>query len=122
VCARQWRDDRFLAIGVDEAATGASGCSIDGLFRILTSLQASLGTSLVGGGNLFWRNAEGQVECGNREEFANAVANKNVTDETCVFDLTVGTVGDWQHSFERKAGASWHARLLSNDLAKREQQ
>ena len=30
VCARDWRDDRFLAIGVDQSTAGASGCSIDG--------------------------------------------------------------------------------------------
>ena len=31
--AREWRDDRFLAVGVDVTAENASGCSIDGLFQ-----------------------------------------------------------------------------------------
>src|SRR5438477_6677729 len=26
-CARDWRDDHFLAIGVDQSTAGASGCS-----------------------------------------------------------------------------------------------
>ena len=30
VCARDWYENQFLAVAVDEAATGASGCSIDG--------------------------------------------------------------------------------------------
>jgi hypothetical protein len=38
VCAREWRDDHFLAIGVDQSTAGASGCSIDGLFRTLQRL------------------------------------------------------------------------------------
>src|SRR5678815_5444615 len=34
-CSRDWREERFLAIAVDQQSTGASGCSIDALFRIL---------------------------------------------------------------------------------------
>ena len=45
VCAREWRDDRFLAVAVNEAATGASGCSIDGLFRSLARIEPVLGTT-----------------------------------------------------------------------------
>ena len=33
--ARDWRDDHFLTIAVDQERAGASGCSIDGLFRTL---------------------------------------------------------------------------------------
>src|SRR5690349_23328787 len=40
-CAREWRDDRFLAIGVDPTKEQASGCSIDGLFRGLQTLERS---------------------------------------------------------------------------------
>ena len=49
VCAREWRDDRFLVIGVDEAATDATGCSIDGLFHVLRDIESLVGTTLVGG-------------------------------------------------------------------------
>ena len=38
-CARDWREDRFLAIGVDVNQENASGCSIDGLFRTLQSFE-----------------------------------------------------------------------------------
>ena len=50
VCARDWRDNRFLAIGVDVNAENASGCSIDGLFRALQQLERTIGSRLVGGG------------------------------------------------------------------------
>ena len=53
-CARDWRDDRFLGIGVDQSTAGASGCSIDALFRVLQDLQGTLGTSLLGGGRVFF--------------------------------------------------------------------
>ena len=45
-CARDWRDDRFLAIAVDVNTENASGCSIDGLFRTLQQLERSIGTRL----------------------------------------------------------------------------
>src|SRR6478609_1375026 len=45
--ARDWRDKRFLTVAVDQSTAGASGCSIDGLYRSLKSLESRLGTSLV---------------------------------------------------------------------------
>ena len=113
VSAQQLRDNRFLAVAVDEAATGASGCSIDAFFRLLGSLEREIGTSMIAGGRVFWRNPNGQVEQGTRQEFA-AVAKGGVVDsDTPVFDLTVQTVGDWRQRFEVPAGASWHARLIA---------
>ena len=59
--AREWRDDRFLAIGVDPTAEQASGCSIDGLFRGLRELERELSTTLVAGGRVFYRDGSGSV-------------------------------------------------------------
>jgi hypothetical protein len=49
VCARDWRDGRFLVVGVDQRAAGASGCSIDALFHVLQGLEKTLGTTFRGG-------------------------------------------------------------------------
>ena len=46
-CAREWRDARFLIVAVDQRTEGASGCSIDGLFRTLKQLEPVVGTSLL---------------------------------------------------------------------------
>src|SRR5512147_2310971 len=61
-CARDWRDGRFLAIGVDQRSAGASGCSIDALFRILQEMQGSLGATIVGGGRVFYRDEHGVIQ------------------------------------------------------------
>ncbi|MEP6836221.1 MAG: hypothetical protein ABJB74_22720 [Gemmatimonas sp.] len=114
VSARDWRDNRFLAIGVDEAATGASGCSIDGLFRTLQSMQELLGASLMGGGVMFYRDAGGIVQAVDRSRFIDLVRAHEVTADTHVFDLTIDTVGRWQESFEKRAADSWHARVLKS--------
>ena len=72
VCARDWRDKRFLAIGVDVNAENASGCSIDGLFRALQQLERSIGSRLVGGGRVFYRTANG-IETASRDQFVEQV-------------------------------------------------
>jgi len=111
-CARDWRDDRFLAIGVDEAATGASGCSIDGLFHALRDVEATVGTSLVGGSVVFWRDGAGTVSSGDRPSFRAAARAGEIAAHSPVFDTTVINAGDWRHGFERPAADSWHAKLL----------
>ena len=59
-CGRDWRDDRFLTIAVDQSTAGASGCSIDGLYRALRALESAFDTRLLGGGTLFHRDASGE--------------------------------------------------------------
>jgi hypothetical protein len=108
-CARDWRDDRFLAVGVDQSLEGASGCSIDGMFRTLQGLESTLGTTLLGGGRVYWRDADGMVQVSDRDGFAGRVAGDATRP---VFDTTVTTAADWRVRFERPLAESWHARLV----------
>lgn len=110
-CARAWRDDRFLAIGVDQSAAGASGCSIDGLFRVLKRLRESLGANLLPGPRVYWRDDE-RIRTGDRAEFARLARAGAVTAATPVFDPTVTTAAEWRDRFEGAAGERWHATLL----------
>src|SRR6478672_4931225 len=87
-CAREWRDDRFLAIGVDVDAENASGCSIDGLFRTLQQLERAIGSRLVGGGRVFYRTQAG-IDTASREEFVDRVKAGEVGRETPVFDTSI---------------------------------
>ncbi len=109
--ARDWREDRFLAVAVDERAAGASGCSVDGLFRSLRALEPQLGTTLIAGGRVFWRDASGAVQAGDRAGFRRAAAAGAVGPTTPVFDTTVTTAGDWRARFERPLAESWHAQV-----------
>jgi hypothetical protein len=112
VCARDWRDDRFLAVAADEHATGATGCSIDALFRRVSELEAIAGTTLVTSGPVFWRDANGVVQLSERPAFRALGASGDITGSTMVFDTTVLTAGAWRRRFELPAAESWHARLL----------
>jgi len=110
-CARDWRDGRFLAVGVDVAAENASGCSIDGLFRVLQQLEREIGTRLVGGGRVFYRTRSG-VEVASRDEFAARVQEGAIGRETPVFDTSVTTAAAWRTRFEQPAGAGWTSRYF----------
>lgn len=109
--ARDWRDGRFLAVAVDQRTAGASGCSIDGLFRSFRTLEPTLGTSLVAAGRVYWRDAAGRVAGGDRAALRAAAGAGAVGADTPVFDTTVTTAADWRARFERPLAESWHARV-----------
>lgn len=110
--ARSWKHDLFLTIAVDQSTAGASGCSIDGLFRTLKALQPKIGANLLTSGCVFYRAADGTIECTLRETFTELGAAGKVSAATQVFDPTVTSLGEWRARFELKAGESWHAGLL----------
>ena len=110
-CARDWRDDRFLAIGVDVNEENASGCSIDGLFRTLQQLERVIGSRLVGGGRVFYR-ADSAVETTTREDFVSRVKAGRIRRDTPVFDTSLTAAGEWRARFEQPAAQSWAARYF----------
>ena len=110
---RDWREARFLTIAVDQNQAGASGCSIDGLFRTLKSLEQKVGAGIVTSGLIFYRDKKGEIQAVSRDEFGEAGARGEVDADTEVFDLSVTTLGEWRARFSSRAGDSWHSALLS---------
>lgn len=109
--AREWREDRFLVIGIDPTEEQASGCSIDGLFRALQQLQKTIGAQLVGGGRVFYRDATGAAQSISRSEFSDLTAKGTVGPKTPVFDTSVTRLADWKAKFEKPLAESWAASL-----------
>jgi hypothetical protein len=109
---RDWKYGRFLTVAVDQSTAGASGCSIDGLFRTLKALESRLGASLVTSGVVFFRGRKGAIECVGRERFTALGTEGKIGPDTRVFDPTVTTLGEWRARFELNAAQSWHAGLL----------
>lgn len=109
---RDWRYGRFLTVAVDQSTAGASGCSIDGLFRALKLLGPRLGASLVTSGLVFYRDRNGAIQSVDRERFTALAAEGTIQPDTIVFDPTVIVLGEWRARFELEAAQSWHAGLL----------
>ena len=111
--AREWKEDQFLAIGVDPTVEQASGCSIDGLFRGLQALERSLDTRLVAGGRVFYRDAHGKAQLANRAELPTLAAQGTLTDDTPVFDTSLTDAAAWRERFVQPASLTWVASLLA---------
>jgi hypothetical protein len=111
---RDWRYGRFLTVAVDQSTAGASGCSIDGLFRNLKALEPRLGASLVTSGLVFYRDRKGEISSVDRDRFTALSAEGKITGKTTVFDPSVTTLGEWRARFELEASQSWHAGLLKD--------
>lgn len=109
--ARDWREHQFLAITVDPRSADASGCSLDALYRTFKALERDTGTSMLGGGRVFYRDDTGAVQTTDRPGFSVLAAERRVTGATPVFDTSVTTAGDWRTRFETLAAQSWHASL-----------
>jgi hypothetical protein len=112
--AREWRHDRFLAIGVDPTAEQASGCSIDGLFRALQALERALATDLVMGGRVFYRDAKGAPRTAMRNEAPMLLERGEITESTPVFDTTITDAQAYRERFERPARDTWVASLFAS--------
>lgn len=112
-CGRDWRDARFLVIGVDQNATNASGCSIDGLYRKLAEFEKETGASLLSRDGVFYRDTSGGVCSASRDEFARLSSSGAIGAETSVFDTSIRSLGEWRERFELPAAGSWHRALLA---------
>jgi hypothetical protein len=110
--ARELRYDRFLLVGVDEHAAGASGCSIDALTQRLRRLEGELGIALLENAPVLYRDG-GTVHRVPRAEFQALAERGAVTPETIVFDNSVTRVGAVRRGqWETPARASWHGRAF----------
>jgi hypothetical protein len=111
--AREWTEDRFLAIGVDPTVEQASGCSIDGLFRRLQALEGTLATGLVAGGRVFYRDAKGKPQLAERKDVPLLFDRGVISQETPVFDTSVIDARAWRERFVRPARETWVGSLLA---------
>lgn len=111
-CGRDWREGRFLIIGVDQGAT-ASGCSIDGLYRKLAEFEQRTGASLLSRERVYYRGVDGDVCTVSREEFARLSSDGKIGSGTTVFDTSISSLGELRERFELPAAGSWHRALLT---------
>ena len=108
----EWRFGRLLVVAVDQRTAGATGCSIDGLFRVLQTMESEVGATLVGGGRVFYRDSNGEVQSTDRGELKAMAASGALDANSVVFDTSLTDLGTLRSSFERAARKSWAASLL----------
>ncbi len=117
--AWQLEHDRFVIIGADESAVGLSGCSIDSMVRNLKDFDNSTGLNFLGtGGQVFYRDAAGSIQCVDRPAFAHLATQGAIDDQTVVFNNVIGTVGEFRSGrWEVPMRDSWHMDVFGKSLA-----
>ncbi len=105
---REILHDSFLVIAVDKASE-TSGCSIDRMFGLLRNLERDLGVAILDPNRVFARDRGAMT----RDEF------RGTADaDTVVYDTLAERLGDVRGGrWERRAGESWHAKLLGDRLS-----
>lgn len=112
-CARDWREGRFLVVGVDERTAPPSGCSIDAMVNVLKRLERRLDVPLTGHGPVYWRDAEGRIRRAPRGEFGRMAREGEVDLDTPVFDPTLTRMSELRAGeLEKPAAESWHGRAF----------
>ena len=112
---REWREGRFLVIGVDETTAPPSGCSTDSLTGVLKDLGREWGMSFLDRSPV-WYRSDGALVSSTRGEFRSLAEDGKVDLETPVIDLALTrraqlTGGEW----EKPAGLSWHRRAFFSE-------
>lgn len=105
------RMDQFIVLAVDEAAHGASGCSIDGSVRSMKMLGQQLGIDLFDRMWVSFVKATGLISLPLKDLKAAAAAGE-WNEETPVVNTLVPTKGGLDSSFVVPAGTTWLRRYL----------
>src|SRR5207247_9471611 len=93
---------------VIDKTSETSGCSIDRMFGLLRQLERDLGVAILDPNRVFVRHGDGHVSAMTRDEFRAAA-----DPHTVVFDTLAERLGDVRGGrWERRAGESWHSKLL----------
>lgn len=102
---------QFVVLMVDESQAGASGCSIDKSVYFLKQLQSEHGLDLFNRMIFTYKDGE-EVKTADRDQFSQLYAQGLINDETLVFDNLVNTKLDFDQSWMKPLGESWHKRMV----------
>ncbi|WP_400192705.1 hypothetical protein [Hymenobacter sp. B81] len=104
---------QFLVVGLDEAVSEASGCSIDASVRFVRGLEEQLGLRLLAKETLAFLGADGQVQLLERRDLRQAVAEGRLGPQTLYFDNTVARRGQLDGAWPAPAATTWLARYFT---------
>jgi len=108
-------EDRLLVIAAEVPGGGLSGCGIDKSLHTLDAVALELNFAWVGGLDVVFRDAAGQLQTATRSAFRGLSEAGAVEAQTPVVDLAVSRLLDLRRrGIEVPLASSWHARLLAS--------
>ncbi|MCB0706486.1 MAG: hypothetical protein KDC34_14315 [Saprospiraceae bacterium] len=109
--AKVWHK-RFVVLMVDESKAGASGCSIDSSVRFLQKLETQFGIHLFDRTTFLYLTADGKISAASMDEFKEAFAAGEISENTLVFDNLVNTKKAFEQHWQKPLSKSWHRRFV----------
>jgi hypothetical protein len=107
--------DHFLVIGLDESQSGASGCSIDSLFRVMQKAGADVGINFLNR-ELTAFKVNDQVELVPRHQLKDKL--REFGAEVLVFNNLVTTKEELDNQWLLPAASTWLKRYIELSEAK----
>lgn len=102
---------RFLIIGLDQATTVASGCSIDSSVYFIQNLEKKYDVDLLDKMNVTYKQGE-FIAYKQLLDFKKMVKNRSVSENTIVFNNLVTNKEEYENNWEVPLKESWHSRFL----------
>lgn len=103
--------NQFIVFFVDEAAQGATGCSIDKSVVLVKQLESDYNVALLDRLNLAYKDGNSVVNI-RMSDFQNEIKTDRVSPTTIVFNNLVVTKEEFQSKWEVPAIESWHKNLF----------
>ena len=91
----------FLAAGVDKYTKEEKNKKNKNKNKKLARNKPKLGTSLLGGGRVYYRDRDGRVNAATRKTFGELAREGSIGADTPTFDTSVTTAVAWREEFER---------------------
>ena len=104
--------NQFIVLAVNEDVASASGCSIDSSVAIMKSLEKQFNVSLLDKLNLAYHSKNNKIAVLPMFKFQQEMDNKNITEQTIVFNNLIETLAELRTSWEVPLKDSWHKQLL----------
>jgi len=108
----EWIDNLFLVVGVDEAKSPASGCSIDSLTRVVKDLGMALHTDFFNRLNIAYQSNQGKIELVSMSDFKHLINAGQVDQNTVVYNNLVQNRQELNEKWRTIVKNSWHSNLF----------
>ena len=105
------RYNRFIIIAVNQEVQAATGCSIDASVQLIQNLEQKYSVDLLDKMNVTFKVGE-HVAFKPLIEFKKLAKEKEVSENTIVFNNLLNTLGEWKDFWEVPASDSWHNRFF----------
>jgi hypothetical protein len=102
---------RFLVLFVDETKAGASGCSIDKSVQFIRQLESELQVDFFNRQVFYFKDGDDIMGI-HQWDIPKAYNANEITDKSLVFDSLVNTKKDFDQSWLKSFGESWHKRFI----------